>query len=170
MDVKNFILGAGIIFGLGIVGSYIPIIKDQVKGNYDYWFGIQPSVRYMAYVFQILAAVGFLVYGIDLLSRDLPSKGLYKNSFVLPSIITIFLVSALAWSILVQLYKNNKNIGKVGIVLSLIITAICGILLLAGEFENPDHSRWYNVLGLIFLCIVVVLFDAVGWNANFILT
>ena len=159
-----------VIGGIAILYSYVDIIKSQINGTYDYWFGVPKEIRNMIYVFQVFAAIGFVTYIIDLLIRDLPNKGIFKNKYVLPILITLILLFSLLWSLYVQQYAKNKSTLMSYLTpISLVVTAISAILLFAGEFENPEHSKWYNVLGLLFLCIVVVLLDAVGWNANFIL-
>jgi len=63
-------------------------------------------------------------------------------------------------------YAVNKKIHWL-VVFSLIITAISSILMLAGSIEE-DNPRTIIVVGLLFLCIITVLGDAVLWNANYI--
>ena len=111
-------------------------------------------------LFQVLAMVGFLTAVISWI-RYPPKQGIiYKNLFY---ILILFLLSASIWPIATY-YKIHWIV-----VLSLIITAISSILLLAGSIEEKKEDiKWYKVLGIIFLCIVTVLCDGVIWNANYI--
>ena len=165
--IKIYIGTIVAFLGLGILLSYYPIVKTQGKPH-DYWVGMPRNTRILLHVFQILAAIGFLVYVGDLLfgRKQLPKKGIFKNQYALPILITGILVFSLAWSFLVVHYFKTGNL-KIMVVLSLVLTAICSILLLAGEFEN--EGKWYTVLSLIVFNVVTVLCDAIGWNSKFIL-
>jgi hypothetical protein len=76
-------------------------------------------------------------------------------------LMSTFLVSAIIWPIATT-YK-----AKATSVASLVVTAISSILLLAGLSE--DRAPMYVLLSALSLSIVVVLLDAVVWNANYIL-
>ena len=114
----------------------------------------------MISVFQIFAVIGFLV-GILYWIKIPPQTGIMSNNYVLFTVLSIFLISAIIWPF--ATYFKIKWL----VVLSLIITAICSILMLAGSIEDIN-AKWYIVLSFIFLCITTVLGDAVLWNANYI--
>ena len=161
--MKNFEIIVLILFGIMVLISYyIFLIKDSKSGyiKHPFWFGLPENIIKIMVLFQVLAMVGFLTAVISWI-RYPPKQGIiYKNLFY---ILILFLLSASIWPIATY-YKIHWIV-----VLSLIITAISSILLLAGSIEEKKEDiKWYKVLGIIFLCIVTVLCDGVIWNANYI--
>ena len=148
---------------LVLVSYYFYLIKDSNSGyiNHPFWFGISPNIVKILIVFQIFAVIGFLTTIISYLIFP-PTSGILKgnNLFIF---LCMFLISAAIWPIATY-YKIHWLV-----VLSLIITAISSILLLAGTIEEKEEDiKWYKVLGILLLCLVTVLSDGVLWNANYI--
>lgn len=161
-----------ILLGLGTLGSYVPLVIDQVKGKYDYWLQFPKSSRIVFYVFQALAAVGFLTFFINYMIEPVDDKqGLLSYTpWVTPLILGILLLSCLIWGISVVQYMRNRSTWlKWVAVTSLVVTAIGALLLLAGYAETKE-PKWYVLLGLLLFSIVTVLADGVMWNARFILS
>ena len=76
--------------------------------------------------------------------------------------------SAIGWSVRTTLHARKSTVGTTALTSgSLIVTALCSILLLAGQLESQEPS-WYATLGLLLFCLVTVLGDGVGWNARFL--
>jgi len=146
-----------------LITYYFYLIKNSKFNyiNHPFWFGIPPNIVKILIVFQIFAVIGFLTTIISWLIYP-PTKGIMigNNLFY---VLFIFLISAVIWPI--ATYHKIHWL----VILSLIITAISSILLLAGTIEEKkDHIKWYKVLGMLFLCLVTVLADGVLWNANYI--
>lgn len=175
MDARQIaVLVTSIILGPAILGSYVPIYQDQVANKYNYWLGVPKSTQTVFYIFWVFAAIGFVTYIVSILAQPLhkDSEGLFRfGPWVQPSLIAILLASSLLWSVCVlQYFRSSAHsvVGyKVGASISLITTAVCTILLLAGEAET--NAPWYRILGLLGFACTVVLIDPVMWNARWIL-
>ena len=152
--------------GIGTFLSYWWVFIRLCPGNYfthPFWLGLDEKVIRLLVVFQLLAAVGFII-GIGAWILEPPSSGIMgRNYWILPLVLSLFFVFVVTWA--PATFYNFPW----AVVLSLVGTAITSILLLAGSIEE-DRPRWYIVLGLILLSIVTVLSDAVLWNAKYILT
>jgi len=149
------------IFGILVIICYFIFLKSKQKTTYfttPFWFGIPTNIVKFLTIFQILAAIGFLIAIISWIKK--PPQGGIMEKYLFPNLL-LFFVSAIVWPIAV-----NKNIIWLT-VLSLILTAVSSILLLAGSIEEKN-PRVHIVISLLFLCIVTVLGDAVIWNANYI--
>jgi hypothetical protein len=151
------------ILGISVLLSYY-IILGKIDSNsyftHPLWFGINSDITKMLSIFQIFAAIGFII-GVVAWFKTPPSTGIMSNEYVLFTTICLFFISSIVWTVSVY-YKVEWLV-----ILSLIITAICSILLLAGSVEDI-HAKWYIVLGFMLLCITTVLGDGVLWNANYI--
>ena len=153
--------------GLGVLGSYIPIVKDFKQ--HDYWVGIPPALQTTFYVFWVLAALGFLWYvASHLFFTQKDDRGLFAyGAWIRPLLIGIMLIGSILWSVFVWGHFN-KQWNKGWTVLSLIVVALCTILLLAGEAEA--NAPWHRILGLMCFAMTTILIDSVMWNAKFLLS
>lgn len=158
------------VLGAVVLGSYIPIGKDQYTKTHDYWLGVPLYTRYIFYGMWVFAALGFLWYvGSTVLGPQVPdTMGLFSHGvWVRPLILGILLLSSAAWSGFVYKWIRTPSTPfKVGTSASLIVTALCTILLLAGEVET--NAPWHKILGLVFFAATTVLVDGVVWNAKFL--
>lgn len=152
------------ILGIFVLYAYYIYLRRPDTGkntnyftNY-FWFGINENIVKILTFFQLFAIIGFLIAVISWIKT--PPKGGIMEKYLFITIF-IFLFSALLWP-----YAVNKKIHWL-VVFSLIITAISSILMFAGSIEE-DNPRTIIVIGLLFLCIITVLGDAVLWNANYI--
>lgn len=155
-----------LVLGLGVLASYIPIVKDYK--NHDYWVGISNSCKTMFYVFWAVAALGFVWYIVSqLIWQTKDTDGLFSyRSWIRPLILSIILIASIMWSLCIYMYFNKKW-AKGWTVGSLIVVAIGTILLLAGEAET--NAPWHRILGLMCFAMTVVLIDPIMWNSKFIL-
>lgn len=150
-----------VVLAVGVLVSYKYCLIDNNSTSYlnnKYWFGIPQNVVIMILVFQVLGVIGFIVALLSWFIKPPTSGILSKYLFVT---LVAFFTSAIAWSLSIY-YKIDWLT-----VVSLIFTALASIVLLVGSIEEKK-PRIYIVLGLLLLCIVTVLCDAVMWNANFI--
>lgn len=159
------------VLGAAVLGSYVPIAKDQVTKRFDHWLGIPNGTRYMFYALQLLAAVGFVTFILHYCTNTTEyQQGLFSyGKAVVPSLVGVLLLSSIGWSIGTVQHMRNPSKATAALVSgSLIVTALCSLLLLAGQLETQDPA-WYASLGLLLFCLVTVLGDGVGWNARFLL-
>ena len=148
---------------LVLISYYIFLIKDSKMGyiTHPFWFNLPEDVVKIIIAFQIFAVIGFLTTIISWIKNP-PTQGIMSGNNLF-YVLILFLISAATWPIFTY-YKIHW-----AVVLSLILTAISSILLLAGTVEEKkDDIKWYKVLGMIYLCVVTVLADGVIWNANYI--
>ena len=100
--------------------------------NHPFWFGLPENIIKIMVVFQVLAMIGFLTAVISWI-RYPPKQGImYKNNLFYTLI--LFLLSASIWPI-VTYYKIHW-----AAVLSIILTAVSSILLLAGTIEEAKED------------------------------
>jgi hypothetical protein len=165
MDSQQIaILTSVLVLGPAVLTSYIPIFKDQTQKKYDYWLGAPKSTQIMFYIFWVIAAIGFMWYIISLFVFPITSNhGLFNYGvWIRPTLIGLLLLTSLGWSAFTWLHFHH-NYSKVWTSICLILTAICTILILAGEVESK--APWHRILGLMGLATTVVLIDSVMWNA-----
>ena len=168
-DEQIATLAIACILGTGVLGSYFPVIRDQVTKYYDHWLQIPDDTRYMFYALQLLAAVGFIVWIIHYCSKESEYKtGLFSYSkSVVPVLVTLLLVASIAGPS-VQYCARVPSAGTTVLTSGSLIVTACApsCFLLVSWIDNP---AWYATLGLLLFCLVTVLGDGVGWNARFLL-
>lgn len=156
-------LAVAVVGGLVLLATYAFIFGVRKPGPYlthVYWFGMDPQVVKVLVVFQVLAAIGFCLAVTSWIVQP-PIGGVMGAPWAVPVTLAILLATAIAWPL--ALYHDRRWL----VVLSLVGTAVCTILLLAGSIEEVS-PRWWVVLGFLLLGLVTVLADAVVWNANYI--
>lgn len=167
-------LASSILLGGATLASYVPLVKQQVTNKHDYWLGFPKECRIVFYVLQVLAAVGFVTFVVSYLRDGNFTQGLFSyHPAIVPIIVTIMLAACFAWGLAVVAYMNRKTASagkwlKWVCVVALVVTAVCAMLLLAGNAES-ESPKWYALLGLLCFALVTVLGDGVAWNARFIL-
>lgn len=153
---------------LGVLISYILVFsRGRTAGGYikhPLWLGMETSLVKFIVGLQLIAAVGF-VAALYQWIRKPPSKGILGHTNALFITLMIFSIAAIGWPWAV-LYKQHFLV-----VLSLCLTAISSIILLAGSVEDDQGGTpWWVTVGLLFLSLVTVLADGVLWNAKYIIS
>lgn len=149
-----------VALAIGVLVSYRLYLTDNTNTylTSKFWYGIPKNIVIMILVFQVLAVAGFIVALVSWFIKP-PTEGLLSEYLFI--ILVVFFVSSILWSVSI-----NYGIPLLT-VLSLIVTALASILMLVGSMQEKK-PRLHIVLGLLLLCIVTVLCDAVVWNAQFI--
>jgi len=168
-SLQNPTLWIIIILGSLVIGSYKQVLGDWMRGSisryatHPFWFGLNTEVVHVLLIFQVFAAIGFIISATSWIISP-PISGFFGiyTKHMLPIVMSIFLISAISWP-----YSTYHNYSTVSVI-SLIVTAICSILLVAGAAEE-ESPRWWVVLGWILLSCCTVIGDGVIWNANYIL-
>ena len=96
-----------------------------------------------------------------------PQGGILGDSKIFYVVLILFFLSSASWAFLA---KGGIHGSKTAVILcsvSLVITAICSIIFIAGAVEE-DNPRWFVVLGTILLGITTIIGDGVCWNAVFL--
>ena len=152
---------------LGLFISYGFVIKKYLDGDSSPWVGIEGTRRNIYYAFQILAVLGGLAT-IIFWSISPPELGIMSIKNVRYLTLVSLITMAIIWS--VGILRENATATIIGI----IGTAIAGILLFAGAMEDGptnqprDKHIWIPMVGTLFLTIVVVILDGVGWLSRYI--
>jgi uncharacterized membrane protein YesL len=160
---KNILLLAAI----GLIISYYAVFFKLYKSNsksyatHEFWFGMNETFVRILIIFQVLAAIGFIT-AISSWIKNPPNSGIMSIKYVLFVTLLIFFIGSIIWPFAVYYKKHIIVVGSV------VFVALSSILLLAGSIEEKN-SRWYVILGLLALCLVTVLADAILWNANYII-
>ena len=167
---KKVSLSVVAILGFILLLTYIPIVKSHVGGSYNYWLGLPKEVLPFAYLFIVLAGLGFLTFLYGYITTPRPQLGILKYKASVPVMLSIILLASIGWSLSIYRFAKapSRSVG-VCVCVSLIITAIASLLLLAGSAESLQANPFMYV-GMVFFCIVVVLQDGIAWNARFIKT
>ena len=159
------ILAVVLVGGISVIATYIIVFARLAPGNYithPYWVGIPTSIVGVLCVFQAFAVLGFLVSITEWLLRP-PTSGIMGKKYILLITLALFFLGACVWPIAMHAKISGLT------VLSLVLTALASILLLAGSIDE-QVARWWVVLGWILLSTVTVLGDGVIWNTKYITT
>lgn len=158
-----------IVLGLGVLGSYIPIILDSYKNSSDPYWVMNKSQRTPYYIFIILAVFGFLTFALYYLNdENKPSSGILSKNSNLEIIITSVLLFSILWSVFVYLsVTKGSKAYKVLCTISLFAVALSSVMLFIGIMQDKNAPA-YVIAAIILFCTVTVLSDAIGWNTKFI--
>ena len=167
--IKEYYINELLCIILMLLYYYVFVIKnDQSYFNSKFWLNIPSNNIIILLFFQILAAIGILVWykNTQHISKGILSYELFNNKLY-DILIFTFLIGSIFWalSLLQSKLIEEKTLFKSLISCSgLFIAAISGILLQAGSFEAniPPHA----LLGIIFFNTVIVLNDGIGWSAR----
>lgn len=150
-----------------LLASYIMLAQKYPGTSYidsSLWLGMGRPLIIALVCLQLLAAVGFLAAICTWVFAKPPVGGLLSyHKAILPVLLGVFLASSSAWAFL--LLADKPSVA--GVSISLVVTAICTILLIAGAAEETV-PRWWIVVGLMLLGLITVLGDAVVWNSRWI--
>lgn len=154
-----------IFCGLLLISSYIFCFRYLVKGfNYlrhPFWLSLPVwSIRIIV-VFQLLAALGFIVAIIGWAYEPPKKCFLEPANIVVSVIVALLIISACVWPFATALKMHWAT------VISLIITAACSICLLIGACLEVNR-RWWIITSLIFLCLITAGADGLMWNILYI--
>ena len=170
MNTVPFIIT--VIGGMLVLLSYYLVFRGSKRGYLDskYWLGQPKSVVKVLFILQLVSVIGFFLFMATpggWLFGDTPRGGVLGNSTVFALVLATFFIASASWAFLAKKGLDGSKIAAIGCVASLIISAICAILFVAGAVEEAK-SRWYVVLGTILFAMTIVLSDGVAWNAKFI--
>ena len=170
MNILPFIIT--IIGVIIVLLSYYIVFKGSGKTylTSDYWLGQPSSIVKIFVIFQVLAVIGFLMFMASpsgWLFGKSPQGGILGNSTLFNIILILFFLSSASWAFLAREGMKGSKMYAILCSISLIITAICSIIFIAGSVEETK-PRWFVVLGTILLGITTILGDGASWNARFI--
>ena len=150
--------------------TYVLAFQGETRGYFEsrFWVQIPPSTaRAICYGLQIPAALGYLVflaYSTGLVGEGRASRGAL-SSHGLVAWVSVFSAASVAWPILTKLHLDD-GLSAAAPAASLVVAAIAATMMTAGAFEAD--LEWPAVLGVLMFSCVVVMADAVGWNAKLI--
>ena len=131
-----------------------------------YWLGLpRPTIIAISFL-QGLAAIGYLVWFFWLLQEgDRIQNSILSSRWNRTLLVSGFLLASVVWPYLAYYHQLSPISTRRAVLASLPlwIAALCVILLIGGTFEAkaPAHAT----IGILFLGMIVVLADGVGWTA-----
>lgn len=154
-----------VVLGALVVASYGLLVRPTQRGV-DLWYGLEKPVQYVYYVFMAAAAIGLCAFvGWYCFSPQLPTRGLFSRPWVLPVVLCVALVASGLWSVAVASESQKPWFVST----CLVVVAVSSILMFAGAVE-ADTRTWWSVGGALAFAVCTALNDAVGWNANYLLS
>ena len=161
-----------VIGGICVISAYYLVFKDETGSYTDsrFWIGIPPANASSIIPLQALAAIGYVLFILGLAGHigKRPTAGIlsYSNGTVGIWLIVAFSLASTLWPFATRWYLDGEAGAARAIfpVSTLLVAAIAAILMVAGAFEGDMH--WISTLGILMFANVVVLADAVGWNAK----
>lgn len=165
-----------IIGSIAVITSYFIVFSLEKTGytTSRFWVGISESNATSLIPMQILAGVGFLLFVCNVvgLLGNRPSKGIlsYWNGYACTIIFAAFFMASVLWPYAARRYLDARDahtasaIDVFYVMSSLVVAACSAILMVAGAFEENMHPL--AMVGILLFAMVVVLADAVGWNAK----
>ena len=190
VDVTSLVIVAGgVLVGtaywdvFGREPAKPPGDKGDGYTNSRFWLGIRQDTAMLLWPLQLVAGLGFVVFVTYLLidarrrRGTIAEKGIlsYLNGGAAVLIFAAFFVSSYIWPYATKDYLDSADSSANGrgdgwclvyVSLSLAVAAVSAILMVAGAFEANMHPL--AVWGVLNFALVVVLADAVGWNAKLI--
>ena len=164
------------LLGIAILFSYLLVFGNigntfNIDGNSysyidsPYWLGISKNNIYVIIGFQVLAAIGYIMWIIWLCTETNYGTSILRFRWVRSLLVSSFLLSSALWPFSAYYYLISPSLSRSLLCCSsLWISALSVILMLAGTFEADSPA--YATIGILFLSTVVVLADGVGWSAR----
>lgn len=144
--------------------GYFPIeSKSYIES--PYWLDLGPGTRRILVFFQLLAAVGYLVFQIWI-SYELDTfTGLLSNRLILVLLELVLLASASLWPVAAYfVLKYPASVISTWIAcIMLWITAACGLIYLFSF--SQEQAPVYIIISSVFFCFIVVGADGIVWSA-----
>lgn len=172
----TLILSSGLVGALVAV-SYLIVLFDNAGlfplssaagtsfFTNPYWLGLASDTVTVIVLLQMLAAVGAILWFIWLVTS--PEKQ-FENTMLSTEtnrifILQLFLWSSVAWPFTAYLYLNDKSTTNAILACSpLWLAAVAVVLMIGATFES--NAPPIALLSILFLGLVVVLCDGVGWS------
>lgn len=160
------------VLGAAVLLSYYFVFRGETESYLGsrFWLGMPRGTTATLTVFQVLAAVGFVVAIGTWVFGEGPRGGvLGRNSLALPLTLGVMLAASAAWAPLTKmgLEDRSRTWAHALVVLSLVATAACSVVLVAGAAEE-NTVRPHVLAGLLVFASTTVLGDGVAWNARYI--
>ena len=138
-------------------------IEEKNESYFDspYWVGISQSLVKCLTIFQIIAAIGYVIWFVNI-NYSVSEKT--KKIIIVANI--IFFVSSIIWPFTAYYALKNKSMKSALLSsLCLWIAAISMIILLVRTFTESNETA---IIGILLTSFVVVLIDGVGWTTSII--
>lgn len=140
----------------------------QAVGSYfesPYWLGLHRNSTVSIAVFQLLAAVGYLVWQWSLVVER-PTRGLLVDLRWLLFANTLFLLPSVLWPLAAhRLLQDETSLAWAVASSACLWTAAAGLLMLIGGTFEDNRESPQALIGLLFTSTVVVVADGAGWSA-----
>jgi len=169
------LLAVIVVFGAGVIGSYVQGISANPGGAEKLWGGVTGGLRTFNYVTMLLAVVGFFLFTYYLFFRTDPATAQVAgclNFWVFIAIYALILLPSVFWMPLTFNVLASHNTSTWFAVRAVLFIAgfaslALTIALLTLQPRILDISYWLAVAGSALFCIQTLIMDAFIWAAYF---
>ena len=172
-----WVLSTG-LFGIGLGLSYAVVlfnafgdypISQPASASYfesAYWLGLPRSSAIAVSVFQIMAAMGYVVWQFSLVVER-PMRGLFTDTRWLIFANTLFLVPSIVWPFAAhRLLMDTTSLSAALISSSCLWLAAAGVSILVGGTFEDQRDTPVALIGILLTGTVVIVADGAGWSAT----
>lgn len=167
---KRLFLIINILGGIAVLGSYILGFIASSEAGTILWGGVPQGLRPIYTFNMFLAAAGYLLFSIFILSLD-PDKTRIKDRFsfrVFNIIFAVILFFSALWMPLTLVAIEKSSLASTWLVrIDLAAVALGSLGLFAALLTvQPRRPSWLHrmaVIGCIFFCLQTVVLDAIVW-------
>jgi hypothetical protein len=168
--LSSALLGGGVLMSYAFVlfdafGDF-PVSKpNESYLESPYWLGLHKNSVTSLVVFQILAAIGYVVWQVALVVTR-PTHGLFADTRWLIFANMLFLLPSILWPFAAHRLLMDET-SLLGALLSsaCLWAAAAGILLLVGGTFEDHRESPVAMIGILLTSTVVVVADGAGWSA-----
>jgi hypothetical protein len=169
------LLAVIVVFGAGVIGSYVQGIAANPGGAETLWGNVRGSLRILNYITMLLAVIGFFLFTYYVFFRIDPSVAKVAgnlNFWVFIVIYTLILLPSAFWMPLTfNVLVSHSTLVWIAnrvvlFIVGLAALALTGALLTL-QPKNQDITYWLAVSGSILFWVQTLIMDAFIWAANF---
>lgn len=163
--------GLAIMISYAIVlanfGGFFPLPDSMTSSSYfdsPYWLGLPRNSAAAVTVLQLFAALGYFMWIFWIVQAESIENSILSTRMARLLLLQGFLISSVIWPFTTYNYVITPTLSTAILASApLWSAAICMILLIGGTFEAmaPPHA----IIGILWLGMIVVLADGVGWSA-----
>lgn len=171
---KKLILFINVIGGLAVLASYIWGIVGKPELIQYLWGNTPKGIIPYFYVNMLLATTGYLTFSAYIIFSFDPTRSRINTKAGYNGLVVLYLLilipSALWMPLSLIMLEHPSELIWFLIRLVLLLTGVGGLGMLSALFSITPRSKFLllSLIGCIFFCLQVCIFDAFIWPAFFV--